>query len=72
MTFTQQDSEIVSMWDGGRDGASMPARVVRRLIDEGFNRGRLDVCDELIADEMVEHQDYGPTIRLAPPESRQS
>ena len=34
--------------------------VVRRLIDEGFSQGNLDVCDELIADEMVEHQDYGP------------
>lgn len=34
--------------------------VVRRLIDEGFSQGRLDVCDELIAAGIVEHQDYGP------------
>ena len=34
--------------------------VARRLIDEGFTQGRLDVCDELIADDIVEHQDYGP------------
>jgi predicted ester cyclase len=34
--------------------------VARRLIDEGFSRGRLEVCDELIADDIVEHQDYGP------------
>ena len=34
--------------------------VVRRLIDEGFSEGRLEVCDELIADEIVEHQDFGP------------
>ena len=28
----------------------------RRFIDEGFTEGRLDVCDELVADDMVEHQ----------------
>ena len=35
-------------------------RIVRRLIDEAFSQGQLGVCDELIADDMVEHQDYGP------------
>jgi predicted ester cyclase len=35
-------------------------QAVRRLIDEGFSRGQLDVCDELIAAELVEHQDFGP------------
>lgn len=34
--------------------------VVRRLIEEGFNRGELGVADELIATDMVEHQDFGP------------
>jgi predicted ester cyclase len=34
--------------------------VVRRLIGEGFSEGRLEVCDELIADGLVEHQDFGP------------
>lgn len=34
--------------------------VVRRLIDEGFSGGRLEVADELIADDLVEHQSYGP------------
>jgi len=34
--------------------------VVRRLIDEGFTVGRLEVTDELIACDLVEHQDYGP------------
>ncbi len=34
--------------------------VVRRLIGEGFSEGRLEVCDELIAHELVEHQDFGP------------
>jgi predicted ester cyclase len=34
--------------------------VVRRLIDEGFNGGNLDVCDELTAPGLVEHQDFGP------------
>jgi steroid delta-isomerase-like uncharacterized protein len=37
-----------------------PEHVVRRLIGEGFSEGRLEVCDELVADEIVEHQDFGP------------
>jgi predicted ester cyclase len=37
-----------------------PEGVVRRLIEEAFSEGRLSVCDELIADGIVEHQDYGP------------
>jgi predicted ester cyclase len=37
-----------------------PEHVVRRLIDEGFSQGRLAVADELIADDIVEHQDFGP------------
>lgn len=28
----------------------------RRLIDEGFSKGRLEVCDELVAADQVEHQ----------------
>jgi predicted ester cyclase len=28
----------------------------RRFIREGFTDGRLEVCDELVADDMVEHQ----------------
>ena len=34
--------------------------VVPRLIDEGFSEGRLEVCDELVAPTMVEHQPFGP------------
>jgi predicted ester cyclase len=34
--------------------------VVRRLIDEGFNAANLDVCDELVAASLVEHQEFGP------------
>lgn len=37
-----------------------PETVVRRLLDEGFSRGELDVCDELVADQVIEHQDFGP------------
>lgn len=37
-----------------------PDAVLRRLIDEGFSGGRLDVADEVIDPAMVEHQDYGP------------
>jgi predicted ester cyclase len=31
-------------------------KVVRRLLDEGFSRGRLEVVDELVAEKMHEHQ----------------
>jgi steroid delta-isomerase-like uncharacterized protein len=34
--------------------------LVRRLIEEGFNGGDLDVADELISPDLVEHQDFGP------------
>ena len=37
-----------------------PETVVRRLIEEGFNGGNLDVVEELNADELVEHQKFGP------------
>jgi predicted ester cyclase len=37
-----------------------PEQLVRRLIEEGFNQGNLDVADELISPRMVEHQNFGP------------
>ena len=37
-----------------------PDTVLRRLINEGFSGGRLEVADELIAPVVIEHQDYGP------------
>ena len=37
-----------------------PETVVRRLIEEGFNAGKLEVCDELTDPELVEHQNFGP------------
>ena len=40
--------------------APTPETLVRRLIEEGFNRGDYDVADELVAADMVEHQDFGP------------
>jgi len=49
-----------------RAPAATPESVVRRLIDEAFSAGRLHVCDELIADELVEHQDYGPQHAAGP------
>jgi predicted ester cyclase len=62
MSDTQQESGFAARGtlDGNRDGRLTAELVVRRLIDEGFSQGHLDVCDELIADEIVEHQDYGP------------
>jgi predicted ester cyclase len=40
--------------------------LVRRLIDEGFNDGNLDVADELIAPDCVEHQNFGPNHAAGP------
>lgn len=37
-----------------------PETVARRLIEEGFNHGDLDVCNELCAEDAVEHQNFGP------------
>jgi|GEM_PF-1046471 len=48
----------------GRDSADRGAAVapldVRRLLDEGFSKGELEVCDELVADRVIEHQDFRP------------
>lgn len=37
-----------------------PENVVRRLIEEGFNQGRLAIADELTSPDLVEHQNFGP------------
>lgn len=34
--------------------------LARRLIEEGFNQGRLEIADELTSPELVEHQNFGP------------
>ena len=47
-----------------------PETIARQLIEEGFNQGNLDVCDELAADNLVEHQDFGPGHALGPEVSR--
>jgi len=47
-------------------GDATPEAVVRRLIDEGFTLGRLEVCDQLVSDGIVEHQDYGPHHAAGP------
>ena len=62
MTYTQQHSGFAARetLNGDHDGPLTAEAVVRRLIDEAFSQGHLDVCDELIADDIVEHQDYGP------------
>lgn len=74
MTYTQQDSGFAARetLDGDHDGPFTAEAVVRRLIDEAFGQGHLEVCDELIADEIVEHQDYGPGQPRAPPASKPS
>ena len=37
-----------------------PEAVVRLLIEEGFNRGDLDLVDGIVSPELVEHQNFGP------------
>ena len=37
-----------------------PEALVRRLIEEGFNEGDLDVVEALISPDLAEHQNYGP------------
>jgi predicted ester cyclase len=37
-----------------------PDSVLRRLIEEGFTGGRLEVADEVIDPAIVEHQVFGP------------
>ena len=37
-----------------------PESLVRRLIEEGFNQGNLDVADQLVSPDLVEHQNFGP------------
>ena len=37
-----------------------PEALVRRLIEEGFNEGNLNVTEELISPDLVEHQNFGP------------
>jgi predicted ester cyclase len=39
---------------------STPEDVARRLIEEGFNQGNLEVVDALTSPALVEHQDFGP------------
>jgi hypothetical protein len=46
---------------------STPEAVVRRLIEQGFNKGDLDVADELTSPDLVEHQNFGP---ITPPAGR--
>lgn len=45
---------------GSSSPYASPETVVRRLIDEGFSRGRLEIVDELVSSDVVEHQDFGP------------
>lgn len=37
-----------------------------RLIEEGFDQGDLDVAEELISPDLIEHQDYGPDHPAGP------
>ena len=39
---------------------STPETVVRRLIEEGFNQGNLEVVDDLTSPALREHQNFGP------------
>ena len=39
---------------------SAPESVARRLIEEAFNKGNLEVVDELTSPALSEHQNFGP------------
>jgi predicted ester cyclase len=39
---------------------STPESVARRLIEEAFNQGNLEVVDELTSPALSEHQNFGP------------
>src|SRR3954464_667099 len=39
---------------------SDPEHLFRRLIEEGFNGGDLNVAEEVAAPDLAEHQDFGP------------
>lgn len=37
---------------------------LRRIMEEGFNQGRMEVLDELVSPDLVEHQPRGPQMPL--------
>jgi predicted ester cyclase len=39
---------------------SDPENIVRKLIQEGFNEGNLEVVEAVTSPDLVEHQDFGP------------
>jgi len=43
-----------------------PTTVLHRLLEEAFSQGDLDVCDELVASDVVEHQQFGPDHAAGP------
>jgi predicted ester cyclase len=43
-------------------------QLVRRVMDEGFSQGRLEVIDELFAPDAIEHQFRGPGQPQSGPE----
>lgn len=43
-----------------------PEALVRRLIEEGFNQGKLEVAEELNSPDLIEHQDFGPNHAPGP------
>jgi predicted ester cyclase len=40
--------------------SASPEAVIRRLIDDGFTGGNLEVADEVTSPDLVEHQSFGP------------
>jgi len=43
-----------------------PEQVARRLIEEGFSGRDLAACDDLVAADAIEHQDFGPDHAAGP------
>lgn len=39
---------------------------MRRIIEEGFNEGKLEIADELVSPDLAEHQFFGPNHPQGP------
>ena len=53
-------SDYVSPHDAGRKLGNENIARFQRLVDEGINQGNLEVMDELLAPDILDHQWYGP------------
>lgn len=57
---TPMNGDATAFEPSREETATSRVAVVRRLIDEGFSQGHLEVVDELVAENATEHQSRGP------------